>query len=202
MLYQARPEGIEYRVEHAFEPREDGEVDGGCRGVGIHTHGGGVDDDFGVAKRADVVVVHFSAARHDGHGSRAFAFCERACGVGSAAASEYDDVFFRKGYACVPHGEEHPERVGIVSDESAAAVNDGVHRAAFARREVQLVHQRNHVALVGNGHVDPVEAAFCEKSRKIGRFQRTQCVVRRAVGGMQTRREAVAERVPDQSESH
>lgn len=105
----------------------------------------------------------------------------------SAAASEHQHVFVRKMNADAIHCEIHPVCVRIVARESAAAVDDGVHRAADARALVQFVEEWDDVALVGYGDVDAAKVAHRKEFFKLTALQRAQLVIRRAECGVQTR---------------
>ena len=76
-----------------------------------------------------------------------------------------------------PEGPRPARAVGVVADQAAAAVDDGVHRAHRLGLLGQLVEQRHHGLLAGVGDVQPVEPHGAG-----GRDQRGQLLDARAGG--------------------
>ena len=91
----------------------------------------------------------------------------------------------RKRDARVGEGEAHPEDVGVVAREFAAAVDDGVDRSAFLGGGVQLVKKRDDCDLVRDGDVDALEGALAEERRESLGGDGMQLIVRRAESRVQ-----------------
>ena len=125
--------GVVHHVQHSFQPGHFCHVQTAHAHVGVHSGGGGVDDDLCAAGNGLFIgELAFGGVGRpaDGeHPGRALVAGDGAGGVVGAAGAEDEDGPARKIDAVGVAQVGKAEMIGVVAVEQAVLVDHGVHRA-------------------------------------------------------------------------
>ena len=125
--------GVVYHVQYSFQPGHFCHVQTAHAHVGVHSGGGGVDDDLCAAEHSLFIgELAFGGVRRpaDGeHSGRTLVAGDGAGGVVGAAGAEDEDGFARKIDAVGVAQVGKAEIIGVVAVEQAVLVDHSVHRA-------------------------------------------------------------------------
>ena len=191
---QGCPCRIIYNIEYAAELGKLRKINGGFAVVGVHAHGRGVCDYFGIGVLCNVLVVVLALSGDDNDLACTEIFKHRLRRDGSTARSENERLFALYLNAVVHNEVFKAESVGVIAVETSVGAADyRVHAAYLRCRRRQLRTVGHDRFFVRYRDIQPVKfAAFEEIFKLLGRFFK-QLVFVIGQHGMYLRRIAVAE---------
>ena len=160
-------QGVVDHIDHTAEPRKSVDIDRAVKDVREHPAGGRVDDHVRVTVRGIRILIGDRALTFAAADAQdllcAHAITDRLSRQRSTARAEDQHLLVLHHHARALDQRLHPAEIGVVAAEDPITIDDGVHRADRLRVGVDLIEQRDHILLVGDGDIDRLKILLKNK---------------------------------------